>query len=94
MRFKGVFIVALAVVVTIFVLQNSVPTSVRFLVWAHGGVPLAAVILLSLAVGIVIVGIPLWLTAWQLRARVRALEKQIAALTERPAEPQGPSSPR
>jgi uncharacterized integral membrane protein len=89
---KAAFVVALAVIVAIFVLQNSAVTSVRFLAWTYGGIPLAAVVLLSLAVGIVLVGVPLWLTVWQCRARVRRLEKQVAELADRPVEPKSSST--
>lgn len=87
MRLKDAFVVVLAAAVAILVLQNTAPTSVRFLLWALEGVPLATVILLSVAIGIVIVGVPLWLSGLQLRRRVRALEQKVTTVAERPGEP-------
>ena len=87
MRLKDAFVVVLVAAVAILVLQNTAPTSVRFLLWALEGVPLATVILLSVAIGIVIVGVPLWLSGLQLRRRVRALEQKVTTVAERPGEP-------
>ena len=87
MRPKYAFVLALVVAIAVFALQNTAPAAVRFLVWTYDGVPLATVILLSVAVGIVVVGVPLWLSRWHLRARVRALETQLERLTERRNQP-------
>jgi uncharacterized integral membrane protein len=77
----GYLVVALfAAAVTIFAIQNSAPTSVRFLVWAHEGMPVSALILLSLAAGLVVAGIPLGIQRWRLRARVRTLETRVRML--------------
>ena len=56
------------------------PTPVRFLAWTAGGFPLAGLILLALACGLVIAGVPLLIQRWRLRARVRALERRVAEL--------------
>jgi putative membrane protein len=77
----GYLIVAVvAAAVAVFALQNSAPASVRFIVWSIEAVPVAALVLLSLAAGIVVAGVPLWLQRWRLRARARALEQRVAEL--------------
>lgn len=88
----GYLIVAVvAAAVAVFALQNSAPASVRFIVWSIDAVPVAALVLLSLAAGIVVAGVPLWLQRWRLRARARALEQRVAELERtaaaRPAPP-------
>ena len=80
-----VLVAILAVVVAVFAMQNTASVSIRFLMWEIGGVPLAAVILFSLGVGIVLVGVPLWVQRWQLRARVRNLERRITTTGTAPA---------
>jgi uncharacterized integral membrane protein len=85
---KYVFIALLAAAIAVFALQNNAPTAVRFLLWAREGTPLATVILLSVAAGIVLVGLPLWVDRWRLRSRVRALEEQLATLAIHPGERQ------
>jgi uncharacterized integral membrane protein len=74
------FVVALvAAAVAVFALQNGEPTAVRFLAWT-AGFPLAGLILLALACGLVIAGVPLLIQRWRLRGRVRALERRVAEL--------------
>lgn len=91
MKYLVVAVVASAI--TIFALQNTTPTSVRFLVWSLQAMPLATVILLSVAAGIVLVGLPLWIDRWRLRARIRALETQLASADVRTAEHEPPPAP-
>ncbi len=50
-----------AVVLTIFCAQNTQGTSVKFLVWSWPGAPLFVVILASVALGIAIGGLFVWL---------------------------------
>ena len=76
---KYVFVAVLASAITLFALQNNAPVIVRFLVWKLEGVPLATVILLSVAAGIVLVGLPLWVDRFRLRGRVRSLEARAAS---------------
>jgi uncharacterized integral membrane protein len=77
----GYLVVALiAATVAVFALQNGDPTPVRFIVWSAEGLPLAALILVSLASGLVIAGVPLMLQRWRLRARLRAAERRVAEL--------------
>ena len=89
----GYVVVAIvAAAVAVFALQNGEPTPVRFLVWTVGGFPLAGLILVSLAGGLVIAGVPLILQRWRLRARVRALERRVAELEA--ARSSGPAPAR
>ena len=77
----------LATAVAVFALQNSSQTSVRFLVWTLDGLPLAAVALVSLGIGFVLCGLPLWIQSWRWRSRARSAEARVAtpekALAER-----------
>lgn len=84
-----VLVAALAVAVAVFAMQNTTTVSVHFLFWEIERLPLAAVILFSFGVGVVLVGIPLWLQRWHLRGRLRTLERRIAAppAPARPGEP-------
>jgi uncharacterized integral membrane protein len=62
----GYLVVALlGAAVAVFALQNSAPTSVRFLIWTLDGLPLAAVALASLGIGLVVAGLPLWIRGWR-----------------------------
>jgi uncharacterized integral membrane protein len=67
-------VAVVAVAVAVFTMQNTQSVTVTFLFWRVLEVPLAAVVLFSLAAGVVIVGVPLWLQRWRLRSRVRSLE--------------------
>ncbi len=77
--FRYVFIAVLASAITVFALQNTAPVSLRFLIWSLPPAPLATVILLFAAAGIVLVGVPLWIDRWRLRARARTLEVRLAS---------------
>ena len=77
----GYLLVAIvAAAVAVFALQNSAPTRVQFAVWSIDNVPVAAVVLLALAAGLVVAGVPLLIQRWRLRARLRALETRLAVL--------------
>ena len=91
MAFGYLIVAIVAASVAVFALQNSAPTQIRFLVWTLDGVPVAALVLLSLWAGLIIAGVPLWLGRWRVRARARALEARLAAL-ERPSSPPSPPS--
>lgn len=79
MAFRYAFVAVLASTITVFALQNAEPTSIRFLVWRVDGIPVAGVILASVASGIVLVGVPLWIDRWRARSRARTLESRLAA---------------
>ena len=88
MAFGYVIVAIIAAAVAVFALQNGDPTPVRFIVWTAAGLPLAALILISLASGLVIAGVPLMLQRWRLRARLRAAERRVAELeAARPSAP-------
>lgn len=94
----GYLLVALvAAAVAVFALQNSAPTRVQFAMWSIDGMPLAAIVLLALAAGLIVAGVPLLIQRWRLRSRVHALEERVAmlereAVETRPAPP--PPRPR
>lgn len=80
MGYKYVFVAVLASAITLFALQNNAPVTVRLLIWRLEAIPLAALILLSVAIGVVLAGVPLWADRWRLRARVRSLEMRLATV--------------
>jgi uncharacterized integral membrane protein len=83
----GYLIVALvAVAVATFALQNSAPTSVRFLAWTLDGLPLAAIALVALGTGLIVAGVPLWIRSWRWRSRARTAEARAAMLDKALAE--------
>jgi uncharacterized integral membrane protein len=76
----------LGVVITIFAIQNPLTVEVRFLFWQSEG-PLAAVVLLSAAAGLVVAvlfAIPEVLGA---RWRIRTLERRLGDLQARDTRP-------
>src|SRR5881296_24903 len=79
MAFKYIVVAVIAAAITMFALQNSAPTSIRFLVWHLDAIPVATIILVSVALGVVLVGVPLLVERWRLRSRVRALESRLGA---------------
>ena len=87
----GYLVVALlAAAVAVFALQNGTPTPVRFFVWNLDGVPLAGLILGSLAAGLVIAGVPLGIQRWRARSQARRLEAQVRNLEARRDTPREP----
>ena len=80
MTFGYLVVALLAAAVTIFAVQNSAPTAVQFLVCKREGMPVSALILVSLGAGLVLAGVPLTIQRWRLRARVRALETRVRML--------------
>jgi uncharacterized integral membrane protein len=87
---KSLIVAVIASAVTVFALQNTTPISLRFIVWSLPETPLASVILVSFVLGIVLVGLPLWIGRWRLRARARSLEARLASAEARAAEPGSP----
>jgi len=94
MAYKYLLVAIVAAVITVFALQNGAPTSIRFLLWKLETVPLATLILVALAAGVVLVGSPLVIDRWRLRARVRELEARAASaeapLLQRTPPPEAP----
>ena len=81
-----VLVAILGAAVAVFALQNGAPTRVQFLAWSVDAVPVAGVILLSLTIGIALAGVPLAIQRWRLRARIRTLERRLAALDHERAQ--------
>ena len=80
MRIGYVVVAALAACVTVFVLQNTDVTTVRFLIWGRDGVPLAPLLVGILAAGLVIAGLPLWIRLSVWRSRARHLGTRVSML--------------
>lgn len=94
----GYLLVAVvAVAVAIFAMQNTTTVEVEFIAWKIQEVPVAAVVLASLAAGIVIAGIPLWFKIWRLKSRLRtqtAIQPREVEAPDRPFPPYDrPDSP-
>lgn len=73
-------VAAVAVAIAIFALQNPDQVTVRFLGWQVERAPLAAVILVSGAVGALSVGLIGFVQRWKLRSRIRQLETRVRTL--------------
>lgn len=97
MTFGYLVVALLAVVVTIFAVMNSAQITVDLVVRQYE-LPLSALVLLSVAAGIAVAGIPLGLQRWRLRARTRTLEARVkmleTAVEERTRTMLGPPPPR
>ncbi len=86
MPFVYLLIAAVAIAVAIFALQNADHVTVRFLAWQIERAPLAAVILVSGAVGAVLVSLVGFIQRWRLRSKIRQLENRLRSLeAARPA---------
>jgi len=75
-----VLVALIAAAVTVFAIQNSAPTAVAFLFWQRDGMPVSALILISLAAGLALAGLPMAIQRWRLRGRVRTLEARVKML--------------
>jgi uncharacterized integral membrane protein len=83
----GYLLVALvAAAIAVFALQNSAATSVRFLAWTLDGLPLAAVALIALGVGLLTSSLPLGISRWRWRSRARSCQVRVAMLERALAE--------
>lgn len=80
MGFGYILVAAVAVVCTIFALQNTDPATVRFLVWRIETVPLAILVLASVLVGVFVAWLPLAIRLSVWRARARSLESRAGML--------------
>lgn len=65
----------------IFALQNIDPVVIRFLFWRIEGAPLAMVIILSIAIGVVLTSLVGIVQQLKLRSRIRKLEHSLAQAT-------------
>ena len=82
MRIGYVVVAVVAVIITIFALQNADPASVRFLFWRLEAVPVAGLVLASLIAGLLIAGLPLAIKLGVWRSRARSLESRVKATVE------------
>ena len=93
-----IYLVTIAVIATAiaaFALQNPGLVSVRFLVWSIDNVPLAAVILVSGAVGTVLVSAIALIQRWVMQSRIRRLESGLRLAEQSPKpEPRDVSASR
>ena len=77
MKLGYVVVAVLAVIITIFALQNTDPATVRFLVWRLEAIPVAGLVLASLIIGLLIAGLPLAIKLGIWRSRARSLESRV-----------------
>lgn len=71
----GYLLVALlAGMAVAFAIQNPAVVTVRFLLWRFEEVPLPALVLGSVAAGLLGAGVPLGFRLWRARSRLRASE--------------------
>jgi uncharacterized integral membrane protein len=73
-----VVIALIGAAAAVFALQNIDPVVIRFLVWRVEGAPLALVILVSLAVGMMVASLSGFVRQWKLRSRIRQLEQRLS----------------
>jgi uncharacterized integral membrane protein len=86
----GYLVVAVvAVAVAVFVLQNTTVVTVQFAIWKIEQVPLAAVVLMSLGAGVVMIGLPLYYPLWRARRGRRGHDapRPLDDSKERPRPP-------
>jgi uncharacterized integral membrane protein len=74
-----VLVAGIAVLVTVFALQNTDPAVVRFVVWRLE-LPLAGLVLASLGAGLLVAGLPLAIRLSVWRSRARAQESRANML--------------
>ena len=79
MRLGYVVVALLAVIITLFALQNTDPATVRFLFWRLEAVPVAGVVFGALVAGLLIAGLPLAIRLGVWRSRARSLESRARA---------------
>lgn len=80
MRLGYVVVAVVAVLVTVFALQNTDPAIVRFLAWRVETVPLAILVLAALGAGLLIAGLPLAIRLGVWRSRARSYESRAGML--------------
>jgi uncharacterized integral membrane protein len=86
----ALFIVTvLALATAAFALYNAEPVTVRFFTWKTEQVPLAGVILIAVALGVLPVGLIGFIGRVRLRHRIRQLEARIQELEEANAKGHG-----
>ena len=93
MGFGYVIVAVLAIIVTVFALQNTDPATVRFLVWRLEAIPVAGLVLASLIAGMLIVAVPLGIRLGIWRSRARSLESRRNATVPERDHPIPPEVP-
>jgi len=94
MRLGYVVVAVVAVIITIFALQNADPANVRFLFWRLEAVPVAGLVLASLIAGLLIAGLPLAIRLGAWRSRARSLESRVKATVEERDRPTPRTPPK
>jgi uncharacterized integral membrane protein len=87
-------VAVVAVIITVFALQNADPANVRFLFWRLEAVPVAGLVLASLIAGLLIAGLPLAIRLGVWRSRARSLESRVKATVEERDRPTPRTPPR
>jgi uncharacterized integral membrane protein len=94
MGFVYLLLGLVAAAVTVFALQNGTPATIRFLTWTLDSVPIAGLILVPFAAGLVLAALALVIQHWRTRSRVRRLEARVkdleATLAQRDKAPLTP----
>lgn len=85
-----VLIAVVAVAIAIFALQNADHVTIRFLIWRIENAPLAAVILVSGAVGAILVSLVGLGQRWTLRSKIRQLEARVQSIEASRPDPVNP----
>ena len=80
MAIAYVIVALVSAAIAVFAFQNGTQVSVRFLLWTLPTASVAAVTMLALGAGVVIVGVPLWIRSWRLGSRVSVLEARVRQL--------------
>jgi uncharacterized integral membrane protein len=86
MAFGYLVVAILAAAVATFALQNSEPVTIHFLFWSFRPLPIAGVTLAAVAVGLIVVGVPLGISRRRWRVRSRGLEARVGQLETSLAE--------
>ena len=81
MAFVYVLMILIGAAGAIFALQNIDPVVIRFLVWRLEGAPLAMVIILSIAIGVVFTSLVGLVQQLKLKFRIRQLESNLAKVS-------------
>jgi uncharacterized integral membrane protein len=81
MVFIYLLIALLAAAAVAFAVQNPEPVRLSFLSWKTTSMPLSFLLLMAAFIGVVVASVSWFAEKFQLQRRVRALERQLAALS-------------
>jgi len=93
MAFVYVLMILIGAAGAIFALQNIDPVVIRFLVWRLEGAPLAMVIILSIAIGVVFTSLVGLVQQLKLKFRIRQLESNLAKVSAAAEQQQADQPP-